>query len=61
MNEFLTNVVEVRTVHYDEQVNKLLSEGWKLIHVGTSSHLTYEYGADPGFESETDFILALFQ
>jgi len=50
MNEFLKNVIEVRKAYSEEQVNKLLSKGWKLIHVGTYSNPPYEYG--------TEFILA---
>lgn len=61
MNEFLLNVVKVKTVYSNEQVNTFLSEGWKLIHVGTYSHLSYEYGGNPELESGTEFILALLQ
>lgn len=56
MNEFLQNVVEVQTVQSDVQVNKLLSEGWKLIHVGTYSRFYGDY-----VESGTEFTLAQFQ
>lgn len=50
MDEFLKNVVEIRKIYSEEQVNKLLSEGWKLIHIGTYS--------DPPYEKGTEFILA---
>lgn len=56
MNEFLQNVVEVRTTRYNEQVNRWLKEGWKLIHVGTYSEFD-----DGHVEAGTEFTLARIQ
>lgn len=53
MDEFLLNVVEVRKIYSEEIVNKLLSDGWKLIHVGTYS--------EPPRDCGTEFILARVQ
>lgn len=59
MNEFLQNVVEVTKVYEEQQVNKLLSEGWKLIHIGTYSHVLYDL--DFKIESGTEYIMARTQ
>ncbi len=59
MNEFLQNVTEVQKVYEEYQVNRLLSEGWKLIHVATYSRVLPDL--DFKAESGTEYIMARIQ
>lgn len=59
MNESLQNVTEVQKVYEEYQVNRLLSDGWKLIHVATYSRVLHDL--DFKTESGTEYIMARIQ
>ena len=45
------DITEVNTVYSDNEANKLLSEGWTLIHAGIA-HID-----DLGYNAKTQFIM----
>lgn len=53
MHEILKNVTKVQKAYTKEHVNKLLEEGWVLIHIGQHT--------DPPDIHMTEFILARTQ